>query len=159
MAGISAGLSLVGGATQAQGIRAEAEATAQAEETRAELAERQKAVNQTQASYERRRTLGRLQRVQGQVRAAGAENGLAETGSLVDVLEANDLEAAEDLEATRFRSEGERDTLTYEAGAARRRASTSRQSGRTGAAGAILGGISGGVTTLGTAYSRYSAQN
>jgi len=53
--------SLAGAATQASGIRQQAEANATAEERRAELAERQKNVNQTRAAFERRRTLERHQ--------------------------------------------------------------------------------------------------
>lgn len=151
---VSVGLSVAGGAIQAQGIQQQAEAQAKAEERRAELAERQKEVNQTQASFERRRTLSRLDRVIGQNRAAGAERGLSETGSLVDVLEANQLEAAYDLEAIRYRSEGERDNLTFEAKTARERAASSREAGRIGAAGALFGGISSGFTTLGKSFFR-----
>lgn len=145
---------LAGAAVQAQGIQQQAEAEAQAEERRAELAERQKEVNQTQASFERKRSLNRLERVIGNNRAAGAERGLSETGSLVDVLEANELEAAHDLEAIRYGAEGERDNLTFEAISAKERAGSARQAGRIGAMGAWLGGITGAATTLGGSFYR-----
>lgn len=151
---VSVGLSLAGGAVQAQGIQQQANAQAQAEERRAELAERQKEVNQTQASFERGRTLSRLQRVIGANRSVGADRGLSETGSLVDVIEDNQYEAATELEAIRYRSEGERDNLTFEANTARERADSAREAGRIGAAGALLGGFSQGVTTLGRSFYR-----
>lgn len=151
---LSVGLSVAGGAVQAQGIQQQAEAQATAEERRAELADRQKEVNQTQASFDRRRTLSRLERVVGNNRAAGAERGLSETGSLVDVLEDNQLEAAHDLEAIRYSAEGERDNLTFEANTARERADSHREAGRIGAFSAVLGGVSSGVTTLGRSFYR-----
>ena len=141
--------SLAGAATQASGIRQQAEANATAEERRAELAERQKNVNQTRAAFERRRTLERHQRIGGQNRASGAERGLSEVGSLVDVADDNAREAAEDIEAIRFRAEGERGNLAFEAATARERARSHRNAGRIGARGAILGGITDAVTTLG----------
>lgn len=144
--------SLAGGAVQAQGIRQQAEANARAEERRADLADRQKEINQTQASFERKRTLNQLDRVLGFNRAEGAERGLSETGSLTDVADDNAFEAAQTIEAIRYRAEGERDNLTFEAGSARERAGSFRAGGRIGAAGAILGGVTGAFTTLGNAY-------
>jgi hypothetical protein len=141
--------SLAGAATQASGIRQQAEANAKAEERRAELAERQKDVNQTRAAFERRRSLERHQQILGHNRAAGAERGLSETGSLVDLAEDNAREAAEDIEAIRFRAEGERGNLGFEAATARERARSHRTAGRIGARGAILGGITDAFTTLG----------
>lgn len=145
---------LAGAAVQAQGIQQQAEATAQAEEDRAAMAERQQEVNATQASFERRRVKERFRRVIGNNRAAGAERGLSETGSLVDVMDDNAYEAAQDLEAIRYRAEGERDNLGYEATSARKRASSARQAGRIGARGAMLGGVTSAFTTLGNSYYR-----
>eukprot|EP00903_Cladosiphon_okamuranus_P001985 g1983.t1 len=90
---------------QAQGARQQAEANARAEERRAELAVRQKEVNQTRASFERKRTLENHQRVMGYNRAAGAERGLSPSGSLTDVLDDNALEAAQKIEAIRYGAE------------------------------------------------------
>ncbi|MBN9671693.1 virion core protein, T7 gp14 family [Roseibium aggregatum] len=149
---VSVAGSVAGGAVQAEGIRQQAEANARAEERRAELAERQKEVNQTQASFERRRTLQQLERVQGFNRAAGAERGLSETGSLTDVADDNAFEAAQTVEAIRYRAEGQRDNLTFEANTALERADSYRQAGSIGATGAILGGVTGAFTTLGNAY-------
>ncbi|POF29595.1 virion core protein, T7 gp14 family [Roseibium marinum] len=143
--------SLAGGVVQAQGIRQQSEAEAQAEERRAQLTDRQKDVNQTQASFERKRTLERLDRVLGDNRAAGAERGLSETGSLTDVADDNAYEAAQDIEAIRYRAEGERGNLAFESSAARERAKSQRRAGRIGAAGAILGGATSAATTLGNA--------
>jgi len=156
LAAVSIVGSLAGGVVQAQGIRQQSEAEAKAEERRAELAGRQKQVNQTQASFERKRTLERLDRLMGNNRAAGAERGLSETGSLTDVADDNAFEAAQDIEAIRYRAEGERDNLTFEARSARERARSQRQAGRIGAAGAILGGVTSAATTLGNAvYSSF----
>lgn len=141
--------SLAGGVTQAQGIRQQAEAQAQAEEQRARLAERQKEINQTQASFERGRTLEQYEKTLGFNRAAGAERGLSDTGSLTDIADDNAFEAAQSIEAIRFRAEGQRDNLTFEADAARRRASSQRKAGRIGAFGAVLGGVTSAFTTLG----------
>ncbi|PVB59310.1 hypothetical protein DCO57_22720 [Labrenzia sp. 011] len=143
---------LAGGAVQARGIRQQADAEAQAEERRAQLADRQKDVNRTQASFERKRTLERLDRVLGNNRAAGAERGLSETGSLTDIADDNAYEAAQDIEAIRYRAEGEGDTLDFEARAARERARSQRRAGRIGATGAILGSITGAATTLGNGF-------
>lgn len=158
MAAVSVVGSLAGAATQANGIRQQAEANAHAEERRAELAERQRAVNQTQASFERGRTLERHARVLGSNRAAGAERGLSETGSLTDVLNDNAREAAQNIEAIRYRAEGERDTLGFEAATARERARSQRAAGRIGAQSALLGGVTNAATTLGKAiYSSAAA--
>ncbi|WP_299817501.1 hypothetical protein [uncultured Roseibium sp.] len=143
--------SLAGGVVQAKGISQQAEAEAKAEERRAQLTDRQKEVNQTQASFERKRTLERLDRVLGNNRAAGAERGLSETGSLTDVADDNAYEAAQDIEVIRYRAEGERSNLTFESAAARERAKSQRRAGSIGAAGAILGGATGAATTLGNA--------
>ncbi|MDN3720115.1 hypothetical protein QW131_15260 [Roseibium salinum] len=137
---------------QAQGMRQQADAQAKSEERRAQLADRQKEINQTQASFERRRTLEGLDKVLGNNRAAGAERGLSETGSLSDVADDNAYEAAHQIEAIRYRAEGQRDNLTFEAASARERARSSRRAGRIGAAGAILGGVTSAFTTLGNAY-------
>ncbi len=153
LAAVSIAGSLAGGVVQAQGIRQQANAKAKAEERRAEMAERQKSVNQTQASFERRRTLEQLDQAMGYNRAVGAERGLSETGSLTDVVDDNAYEAAQNIEAIRYRAEGQRDNLTFEAKTARERAQSSRRAGRIGAAGAILGGVTSAITTLGqTAY-------
>ncbi|TYC64224.1 hypothetical protein FMN50_01450 [Rhodobacterales bacterium] len=152
LAAVSIVGSLAGGAIQAQGIRQDADANARAEERRAEFAERQKEVNQTQASFERKRTMDQLDRVLGFNRAAGAERGLSETGSLSDVADDNAFEAAQSIEAIRYRADGERDNLTFEANTARERGRSYRKAGRIGAAGAILGGVTGAFTTLGNAY-------
>jgi len=149
---VSAVGTLAGSAVQAQGIRQQAEANAKAEERRAELAERQKEVNQTQASFERRRVNDRLQRIIGNNRAAGAERGLSETGSLVDVMNDSEAEAAHELEAIRYGAEGERGNLKFEAVTARERASSHREAGRIGARGAMLGGFTGAATSLGNAW-------
>ncbi|GAB4512958.1 MAG: hypothetical protein Tsb0019_10010 [Roseibium sp.] len=141
--------SLAGAATQANGIRQQAEANAKAEERRAELAERHKDVNQTRAAFERRRTLEQHRKIVGHNRATGAERGLSETGSLVDLADENAREAAEDIEAIRFRAEGERGNLAFEAATARERARSHRTAGRIGARSAILGGITDAVSTLG----------
>jgi len=143
--------SLAGAATEAQGIRQQAEANAKAEERRAELAERQKEVNQTRASFERKRSMDQYQRIVGNNRAAGAERGLSETGSLTDVLNDNALEAAQTIEAIRYRAEGERGNLSFEAATARERAVSHRAAGRIGAQSAILGGVTGAFTALGNA--------
>jgi hypothetical protein len=143
---------LLGGVVQAAGVQAQANAQADAEERRAKFAERQKEVNQTQASFDRKRTQQQLARILGNNRAAGAERGLSQAGSLVDVMDDNAFEAAQDLEAIRFKAEGERDNLTYEAQAARARASSARRAGRIGAFGAILGGVTSAATRLGKAY-------
>ncbi|MEJ8474594.1 virion core protein, T7 gp14 family [Roseibium algae] len=146
--------SLVGGGIQAAGIQSQANAQADAEERRAQLADRAKEVNQTQASFERKRSLQQLSKVIGNNRAAGAERGLSDTGSLVDVMDDNAYEAAQDLEAIRYRAEGERDNLTMEAADARSRASSSRKAGRIGAFGAALGGLTGAATSLGNSLYR-----
>lgn len=143
---------LLGGVVQAAGVQAQANAQADAEERRAKFAERQKEVNQTQASFDRKRTQQQLARILGNNRAAGAERGLSQTGSLVDVTDDNTLEAAQDMEAIRFKAEGERDNLTYEQKSARARARSARSAGRIGAFGAILGGVTSAATTLGKAY-------
>ncbi|WP_298986231.1 hypothetical protein [uncultured Roseibium sp.] len=154
LAAVSIAGSLAGGVVQAQGIRQQADAEAKAEERRAELADRQKSVNQTQASFERRRTLEQFARAGGYNRAAGAERGLSETGSLTDVADDNAYEAAQNIEAIRYRAEGQRDNLTFEARTARERAQSRRKAGQIGAAGAILGGATSAFTTLGkTVYS------
>ncbi len=115
LAAVSVAGSLAGGAVQAQGARQQADAQAKAEERRAELADRQKAVNQTQASFERKRTLDKYERALGFNRAAGAERGLSQTGSLNDVANDNAFEAAQSIEAIRYGAEGKRDNLTFEA--------------------------------------------
>lgn len=151
--GLSAASTTVGGLVRAQGIQQQAEAQAKAEERKAELAERQKAVNQTQGSFERKRTLEQYQKIMGFNRAAGAERGLSETGSLSDVADDNAYETAQNIEAIRYRVEGQRDNLTFEANTARERAASQRKAGRIGAFGAILGGATSSLTTLGnTAY-------
>ncbi|MBO6893784.1 MAG: hypothetical protein JJ866_17725 [Roseibium sp.] len=149
LAAVSVVGSLAGSAVQAQGIREQASAQARAEERRAELADRQKQVNQVQASFERRRTLDRRRQILGHNRAVGAERGLSETGSLVDVQNDSDREVAENIEAIRYRAQGKRDTLSFEAETARERAQSHRRAGRIGAAGAILGGVTSAFTTLG----------
>ncbi len=158
VAGIGTALSVVGSvagaAVQAQGIQQQAEAQAVAEERRAELADRQAEVNATQASFERKRVRNRLDRVIGQNRAEGAERGLSETGSLVDVQEDSNFEASQDLEAIRYRADGERDNLKFEAGSARQRAASSRQAGKIGAMGAYVGGFTSAATTLGNSFYR-----
>lgn len=152
LAAVSVAGTLAGAATQASGIRQQAEANARAEERSAELAERQSAVNQTRASFERGRTLSHHARVLGANRAAGAERGLSETGSLTDVLDDNAREAAQTIEAIRYRAEGERDNLGFEAATARERARSHRTAGRIGAQGALLGGFATATTTLGRAF-------
>lgn len=149
--------SLAGAATQAKGIQQQAQANAQAEERRAEVAERQKEVNQTRASFERQRSLERHDRMLGYNRAAGAERGLSETGSLTDLQDDNALEAAQSIEAIRYRAEGESGSLSFEAATARERARSHRSAGRIGARGAMLGGLTGAATTLGNAYYRNAA--
>lgn len=145
--------SLAGSAVQAQGMRQQSEAAAQAEERRAELAERQREINQTQGSFERRRTLEQYWRIIGHNLAAGAARGLSETGSLTDVADDNAYETAQNIEAIRYRIDGQRDNLTFEANTARERAASHRQAGRIGAFGSILEGATGALTTLGkTAY-------
>ncbi|MES0811295.1 hypothetical protein ABLO27_17550 [Roseibium sp. SCPC15] len=152
LAAVSVAGSLAGGVVQAQGIRQQAEAQAKAEERRAELAERQKVVNQTQGSFERKRTLEQQQRIIGQNRAVGAERGLSETGSLVDVQNDSDYEAAQNIEAIRYRVDGQRDNLNFEAKTALERANSSRRAGRYGAASAIIGSATSAFTTLGSAF-------
>lgn len=150
--------SVAGSVVQAQGIKQQSEAAASAEERRAELAERQMEINQTQGSFERKRTLEQYRRVIGYNRAAGAERGLSETGSVTDVADDNAYETAQNIEAIRYRIDGQRDNLTFEANTARERAASYRQSGRIGAFGAILGGATSALTTLGkTAYQRAQA--
>lgn len=145
--------SLTGSVVQAQGVQQQSEAAAKAEERRAELAERQKEINQTQGSFERKRTLEQYRRIIGYNRAAGAERGLSETGSLTDVADDNAYETAQNVEAIRYRVEGQRDNLAFEANSARERAASHRQAGRIGAFGSILGGATRALTTLGkTAY-------
>lgn len=151
LAAVSVAGSLAGGAVQAQGARQQADAQAKAEERRAELADRQKAVNQTQASFERKRTLDKYERALGFNRAAGAERGLSQTGSLNDVANDNAFEAAQSIEAIRYGAEGKRDNLTFEAKTARERAHSSRRAGRISATGAMLGGVTQAFTTLGNA--------
>ncbi|WP_289036006.1 hypothetical protein [uncultured Roseibium sp.] len=151
---VSIGTSLVGGFVQASGVNAQASAEADAAERQALLAERAKEVNQTQASFERKRSLQQLSQVIGNNRAAGAERGLSDTGSLVDVMDDNAFEAAQDLEAIRYRAEGERDNLTMEASDARARGSSARKAGRIGSFGAVLGGVTGAATTLGNSFYR-----
>ena len=143
---------LLGGVVQAAGMQQQANAQADAEERRAKFAERQKEVNQTQASFDRKRTRQQLARILGNNRAAGAERGLSQVGSLVDVTDDNILEASQNMEAIRFKTEGERDNLTYEMQSARARADSARRAGRLGAFGAILGGVTNAATTLGKAY-------
>ena len=152
LAAVSVAGSLAGAATQAQGARQQAEANARAEERRAELAERQKEVNQTRASYERRRSIEQYQRVVGNNRAAGAERGLSEGGSLADVLNDNALEEAQNIEAIRYGAEGRRDNLSFDAATARERAGSYRAAGRIQARTALLGGFSSAVTSLGNAF-------
>ena len=152
VAAVSVAGSLAGAAVQSNGVRQQAEANARAEERRAELADRQKEVNQTQASFDRRRTLDQLQKVLASNRAAGAERGLSESGSLTDVMDDNSNEAAQTIEAIRYRAEGERDNLTFEAGSSRQRAQSYRQAGRMEAAGTMLGAFTGAATTLGGAF-------
>lgn len=147
--------SLAGGVVQAMGARQAAEAEAEAEERRALLAERQKEINQVQASFDTKRTRHKLARITGHNLAAGAERGLAQGGSLSDVLDDNAFEAAQDLEATRFASEGEAGNLTMEANDARARAKSHRRAGGILAFSSVLGGVSGAVTTLGNAMYRY----
>lgn len=149
---VSAVGTLAGGMVQAQGIRQQAEAEAKSEERRAELAERQKEVNQTQASFERKNVTDRLRRIQGQNRAAGAERGLSETGSLVDVMDDNEFEAGKELDAIRYGAEGERGNLTFEANTARERATSARKAGKTAGFGAVLGGVTGAVSTIGNSF-------
>lgn len=151
VAAISVAGSFAGAATQAQGIRQQAEANARAEERRAEFAERQKDVNQTRASFERRRSLEKYQRVTGNNRAAVAERGLFEAGSPTDVLNDNAMEEALHIEAIRYGAEGERGNLAFEAVTARERALSHRAAGRIGARSAILGGLSNAATSLGSA--------
>ncbi|WP_269580849.1 virion core protein, T7 gp14 family [Roseibium sp. Sym1] len=152
LAAVSVAGSLAGAATQASGIRQQADANAKAEERRAEFAERQREVNQARASYERGRTLEHYARVLGNNRASGAERGLSESGSLTDVLNDNAHEAAQNIEAIRYRAEGERGNLTFEAATARERAQSHRAAGRIGARSAILGGLTSAATTLGNAF-------
>ncbi|MBG6145088.1 hypothetical protein [Roseibium album] len=155
LAAVSIAGSLAGGAAQAQGAQQQAEAQAQAEEQRAKLAERQKDINQTQGSFERKRTLEQYEKSLGFNRAAGAERGLSETGSLTDIADDNAFEAAQSIEAIRYRAEGQRGNLTFEANAARQRAQSHRKAGRIGAFSAMLGGVTGAFTTLGNAvYAR-----
>ncbi|MEE4012041.1 hypothetical protein V1T76_08275 [Roseibium sp. FZY0029] len=151
LAAVSVAGSLAGGVVQAQGARQQADAQAKGEERRAELADRQKAVNQTQASFERKRTLDKYQRALGFNRAAGAERGLSQTGSLNDVADDNAFEAAQNIEAIRYGAEGKRDNLTFEARTARERAHSSRHAGRISATSAMLGGVTKAFTTLGNA--------
>lgn len=141
--------SLAGSAVQAQGLRQQSEAAAVAEERRAELAERQKEINQAQGSFERKRTLEQYRRIIGHNRAAGAERGLSDTGSLTDVADDNAHDTAQNIEAIRYRVEGQRDNLTFEANTARERAMSHRQAGRISAFGSILGGATSALTTLG----------
>jgi hypothetical protein len=156
IAAVSVVGSLAGGAVQAQGIRQQADAQAKAEERRAELADRQSQVNQTQASFERKRTLEQRERIHGQNRAVGAERGLSQTGSLVDVQNDTDYEIAQNIEAIRYRAEGQRDNLAFEANTARERAHSSRRAGRIGATSAILGGVTSAFTTLGNVSYQFS---
>jgi type II secretory pathway pseudopilin PulG len=146
--------SLAGGVVQAMGAQQAADAEAEAEERRAQLAERAKEVNQVQASFDSKRTKQHLMRIHGNNRAAGAERGLAEGGSLTDVIDDNSYEAAQDLEARRFAAEGERDNLTMEAADARARADSARKAGGIAAFGSILGGVTSAFSTLGNAYYR-----
>ncbi|WP_150524029.1 virion core protein, T7 gp14 family [Roseibium sediminis] len=154
IAGVTAVASLAGGFIQGQGAQDAANAEAAAEERRAAMAERQQAINQTQASFERRRTLDQYQKVIGNNVAAGSERGLSDTGSLVDVMDDNAFEVSQDLEAIRFRAEGEQDNLAFEASEARQRAVSKRKAGKTAKFGAILGGVTGAVTTLGQSFYR-----
>jgi|GEM_PF-2038364 len=156
---VSAVGTLAGGMVQAQGIQQQAEAEARSEERRAELAERQKEVNQTQASYERKNVMDRLRRVQGQNRAVGAERGLSESGSLVDVMDDSEYEAGKELDAIRYGAEGERGNLTFEANTARERAHSARQAGKTAAFGAALGGFTGAFSTIGGSWYQRPLKN
>ncbi|MET1411646.1 hypothetical protein ABVF61_05230 [Roseibium sp. HPY-6] len=159
IAAVSVVGSLAGSAVQAQGIRQQADAQAKAEERRAELAERQKEVSQTQGSFERKRTLESYQRIMGFNRAAGAERGLSETGSLSDVADDNAYETAQNIEAIRYRTEGQRDNLSFQANTARERATSHRKAGRIGAFGALLDGATSALTTLGdSAYRHFSGK-
>ena len=157
LAAVSVAGSLAGSVMQAQGVRQQAKAQAQAEERRAELAERQMETSQTQASFERKRTLDQRVRMLGQNRAIAAERGMSETGSLVDVQNDNDYEIAQNIEAIRYRAEGQRDNLVFEAKTAKERAQSSRRAGSIDATSALLGGITGGFTTLGGSF--YSGVN
>lgn len=152
---VSVAGSLAGGVVQAMGAQQAAEAEAEAEERRALLAERQKEINQTQASFDTKRSRHEYLRVIGNNLAAGAERGLSQGGSLNDVLDDNAFELAQDLEARRFAAEGEAGNLTMEANDARARARSARKAGGIRAFSAVLGGVSGAVTTLGDTVYRY----
>ncbi|MHA7777414.1 virion core protein, T7 gp14 family [Roseibium sp. M-1] len=151
VAAISVAGSLAGAAVQSNGLRQQAEANAKAEERRAELANRQKEVNQTQTSFERRRTMERHQQILASNRAVGAERGLSPTGSLVDAMDDTSNEAAQNIEAIRYRVEGERDNLTFKAKTALQRAQSHRQAGKYAVASTMLGGFTNAATTLGGA--------
>jgi hypothetical protein len=144
--------SLIGGVIQGAGAIQQGNAQAAAEEARAKMAERQREINATQASFESQRTGQQLDRIRGNNRAAGAERGLSDTGSLVDVADDNNFEAAQDLEAIRYRAEGEHGNLLYEERAAKQRARSARTAGRIGGFGAVLGGVTSAATTLGNSY-------
>ncbi len=151
VAAVSIAGSLAGGAIQAKGAREQAEARARAEERRAELADRQKEVNQTQGSFDRKRQLEEHQKIMGFNQAAGAERGLSYSGSLTDVADDNAREAAHSIEAIRYRVDGQRDNLTFEANSARERKQSHLRAGKLNALSAWVKAGTGAATTLGNA--------
>ena len=152
VAAVSLAGSLAGSALQAAGHQERSRAQAEAEERRAEFAERQIKINRQQASFERKRLLERRQGIAGHNRAMVAERGLLPSGSPADVQVFNDFEAAHTIEAIRYRAESQGDNLAFEARSARHRARIHRQAGRLNAATSLLGGLVGGVTRLGGSF-------
>ena len=148
MSMLSAGLSVVGGIVGAAGAMQEAEAEAQAHEYNAAVAERNQKVIAQQTFQVKKDTKLENRREKWGIRAKYAANGLAMTGSAMDVMQ--DSLRTQALNVRRIEYKGklleleQEDTQTLElmsAGAA-------RTAGKISAAASILGGLGGAASAL-----------
>ena len=144
----------IGTITSAFGGVASANAQAAQAEQQAALDDRQQQIEATRSSFQRRRVQGRVSQAIGQTRAAAAERGLFESGSVIDSADNTAREAAMDLEAIRFGSEAEQGNLRFQAASSRANASAARTGGMIGAFGTLAGGASQMFTTLASPYQR-----
>jgi len=148
MSMLSAGLSVVGGAVGAMGAMQEAEAEASAHEYNAAVAERNRKVIAQQTYQVKKDTKLDNRREKWGIRAKYAANGLAMTGSAMDVMA--DSMRTQALNVRRIEYKGklleleQEDTRNLELMSA----DAARAAGKISAVSSILGGLGGAASIL-----------
>lgn len=134
-------LGLVGGIVQSRGIKAKANQDAANYEAQAAAQKEQAAATQLTGAYKADRKQEEVDRVLGAQRAAFAGNGIALSGSALDVIDESATEGALDVAAIRWNTSADAASQRHNAEVSKTSAKAVKKAGQTASIAPIIGGV------------------